>query len=87
MNNKMNKGHEPAAIPEVLGAKLGYCTEPCKEHHQESGKTTQAIPPAPHHQSAPNHTPFKEPACPPQRASKGVFFLFLLSCAAAIKSQ
>ena len=43
-------------------------------HSTTKGVRRPLKPPPP-----PNLTPFKEPACPPQRVSKSISFLFLIS--------
>ena len=86
MNNKKQKGQNPAATSEVLRAKAGSCTWSLHPAPPRGWADHPSYTSGPTHRAAPTLTPCKGPArtTPPhQRASKGTCFLFSLTCAAA----
>ena len=80
MNNKIQKGQNPAATSEGPGAKAGTTHDPCTQHHQGGGRPPLRSDPG----STPTLTPFREQASLHPRLpslgtrSKGTCHMFFL---------
>ena len=68
----------PTAIFEEPGAKAGYCTDPCTQHHLSGGQTTSATPLTRPWDSRYPHSIWRLSPPPPQESGKQGNQLFVL---------
>ena len=85
MNNKIQKGHKPTTISEVLRAKAGYRAWSLHTAQLRGWVDHLSYASCPTHQSTPTLTPFKEPARAPSGSEQVyLFVVFSPSCCSTV---